>query len=70
MSDHWVKLSMCLHIVNASAFSAFLDLYNCMAFSPKATGSCWKKSNKLFLKSYSPIFLWLAQNKDLESKNY
>lgn len=68
MSNHWVKLSdwvKCACIIKASVFSAFSDMYNCTAFSPKATGSCWTTTINHFQNLTDQYLSGLAQKKDL-----
>lgn len=57
---------VCACIVKASVFSAFSEIYNCMAFTPEATGSCWTTTINYFQSLLTHQYLsGLAEEKDL-----
>ena len=63
-SLHQVKY-MCACILKASVFLGFSDMYKCLAFSFKATGSCWTTTINHFWNLIHQYLNGLAQQKDL-----
>lgn len=57
----WTTAASCVFacIVKSKIFSAFSDIYNCVAFSFKATVSCWTTTINHF-QTPLPIFVCLS----------